>query len=190
MSYYEDSEEEYLSDNDQEYNEIIYEPEESSLTRYNILLCELYNTRVHGDVTSDVLYHYIVNTRYKELNMYLIMQDAHFINNEYIYMYNQNHDIYRNYRNMILDNYIKPEIGECIYLRSGHCVAILKTYWIRLIQRAWKNILKKRKNIFQKRCYPTSLSYREITGRWPESCLKYPTLKGMISNLQNKKIKI
>ena len=80
-------------------------------------------------------------------------------------------------------NYIKPEITECIYLNTGHCVAILKTHWIRLIQKKWKNIIKERKTIIKKRCTVKSLRHREITGKWPDDCLFYPQLQGMLSNL-------
>ena len=106
------------------------------------------------------------------------------INLEYQYLGNQSHNIFRNYREIITNqNYVKPEITECIYLDTGHCVAIIKTYWLKLIQRKWKNILKKRENIIKKRCHPNSISHREITGKWPKDCSNYPSLKGMLRDI-------
>ena len=53
------------SDYEEEYNRVFYEPEEHSLTKYTISLCELYNKKIHGDENSDVLYHYLVHCRCK-----------------------------------------------------------------------------------------------------------------------------
>jgi len=184
MVYSEYTDSEYESDYDEDYsNNIMYEPEEPSITRFNISVCEIYNSRIHGETNSDVLYHYLVHSRYKNFDIDYINEDATYIQNEYIYLPNQNHDIIRNYREIILNNYIKPEITECIYLDSGHCVAIIKTHWLKLIQRTWKNIMKKREKIIKKRCHPTSLMHREITGKWPKDCCVYPKLKGMLSNI-------
>lgn len=178
------TDDEYNSDYDDDYD-LIYDPEEESITKYNISLCELYNRRLHGNENSDVLYHYLVDSRYKFLDMNSINDIAYNMNLEYQYLGNQTHDIFRNYKQIITkENYVKPEITECIYLNTGHCVAILKTFWLRLIQRKWKNIIKERKNIIKKRSKPISLSYREITGKWPEDCLKYPRLRGMLSQLK------
>ncbi len=176
---------EYNSDSDDYYDDIIYDPEEESRTKFNISLCELYNKRLHGNENSNVLYHYLVDSRYKILDMGFINDIANNMNLEYQYLGNQTHDIYRNYRQIITrENYVKPEITECIYLNTGHCVAILKTFWIRLIQRKWKNIMKERKIIFKKRSLPKSLRHREILGKWPDDCLKLPQIKGMLSQLK------
>jgi hypothetical protein len=70
------------------------------------------------------------------------------------------------------------EIAECIYLPSHHCVSIIKTFWIRLIQRKWRNICNERKHFIM--LTRALLSYREIRAN---ECVKYPTLKGMLSNL-------
>lgn len=175
---------EYDSDLDDEYDDVFYDADEPSLTRYNISLCELYNSRIHGNEESNVLYHYLVHSRYKKLNMEIIDDIRNNINLEYQYLGNQSHNIFRNYRGIITNqNYVKPEITECIYLETGHCVGIIKTIWIKLIQRRWKNILKKRENIIKKRCHPNSLRHRELTGKWPKDCINYPTLKGMLANI-------
>lgn len=175
---------EYDSDSDAEYDDVFYDPDEPSLTRYNISLCELYNSRIHGNDESNVLYHYLVHSRYKKLNMQIINDICNNINLEYQYLGNQSHNIFRNYREIITnENYVKPEIIECIYLETGHCVGIIKTFWIKLIQRKWKNILKKREAVIKKRCHPNSLRHRELTGKWPKECRKYPTLKGLLANI-------
>ena len=142
------------SDNESEYDvdisNTIYEPEEESLTRFNISLCELYNKNVHGNVNSEVLYHYLVFFRYKNLNVEHITETIELMKLEYI------------------------------YLDTGHCIAIKKTFLIRIIQRSWRNILKKREQIIKIRGHPNSLRQRAITGKWPESCRIYPSLKGML----------
>lgn len=184
MSDIEYTDSEYDSDNDEEINNIIYEPDEISNSRFNIALCELYNSHLHGLINSEVLYHYLVHTRYKSLHIGCISDIANNLNNEYIYLLNQSHDIFRNYREIITrENYIKPEIIECIYLDTGHCVGIIKTFWIKLIQRTWKNILKKREIVISMRCNPISLRHREITGKWPKKCSSYPRLKGMLARV-------
>ena len=149
VTYYSDSE---YSDTDSEDSEdiqdIIYEPDEHSSNRFTIALCELFNENLHGNTSSDVKYHYLVNTRFKKLHMNWINEHACFLNNSYIYQGNLHHNIFRNYRNIILNgNYIKPEIVEVLYLKNNeidYCVAIKKTFWIKIIQRSWKNILIKR----------------------------------------------
>ena len=175
---------EYIDD-EYEENHTFYEPEEECSRRYCISLCELYNKKIHGNENSDVLYHYLVYCRFKNLHMNSVNEVINTINNEYSRLNNKKHDIFRNYRHIITrENYIKPEIIEGIYLNTGHFIAILKTFWLRLIQRKWKNIMKERENIFKKRCNQNSLRHREFTGKWPEDCLRIPQLKGMLSNLK------
>jgi hypothetical protein len=77
----------------------------------------------------------------------------------------------------------KTEIAECIVLPSQYNISILKTFWLRLVQRVWKKVFIERKNIIKKRSNPRAIFYREICGRWPNDCIKYPYLKGMLSNL-------
>jgi hypothetical protein len=182
MSEYEYSD----SEDEEEYNRVFYDAEEESLTKYNISLCELYNIRLHGNENSNVLYHYLVHCRCKILDTDFINDITHNMNNKYHCLDNQSHDIFRNYRQIITrENYIKPEIIEGIYLNTGHCIAILKTFWLRLIQRKWKSIMKERENIIKKRTYLKSIRHREITGKWPNDCLEFPQLKGMLSQLKS-----
>jgi hypothetical protein len=171
---------------------IRYEPEEPSKTRYNIVLCELHNPKMHGiSPETNVGQHYLVNSRYKSLHIKFINANANAIIHPYIISlwrhseHTKNHPIYKNYTNIVSRlNYIKPEIAECIYLETQECVAILKTFWVRLIQRTWKNILRRRKEIIKKRSNPHYLHIKQITGKWPKECLSYPQLKGMLSSIK------
>jgi hypothetical protein len=189
MSDSEYTDNEYNSDyDDDDYliTHVIYDPEEESRTKYNISLCELYNKRLHGDGDINPVNHFLVHSRYKKLDMKFINDIANNINNEYLYLDNKSHDIFRNYKEIIRkDNYVKPEIMECIYLSTGHCIGIKKTFWLKIIQRKWKDICKKREIIIRKCLNPNSLRHREITGKWPDECFKYPQMKGMLSNLKN-----
>ena len=187
---YSDSE---YSDTDSEdsvdIQDIIYEPDEPASNRFTIALCELFNENLHGHTLSDVIYHYLVYTRFKKLDMKCINEHANFLNNSYIYATNLQHNIFKNYyRNMNLKgNYIKPQIVEVLYLKDDrgfdYCLAIIKTFWIKIIQRTWKNICKKRKEIICKRASISALHYREIHGKWPNNCIQYPGLRSMLSNL-------
>ena len=164
---YDDSDDEY------NYSDIIYEPRQSSKSRFVIALCELYNNKIHGPGPNG---NYIVYSRYKQLHMKLINEIAEFMNLEYKYLHNLTHDLFPNYRQIIFKpNYVKPEIVECIYLEpDDHCIAILKTFWIKIIQRAWKNILEKRQIIKKSLA---GLRHRELTGKWP----KMPGLLGLLT---------
>lgn len=171
----------YDFDSDEE--DIIYDYEEISKTKYNIVLCELYNEKIHGIpfLNSTVIYNYLTINRYKKLDMDWIKDTCDFMNSEYLYLPNQHHNIFRNYRNLIRrENYIKPEIAKCIYLPGGESICIIKTFWIKIIQKAWKKIYKQRKEIIIKRSSLISLKYREINGKWPNGCNYYPSLKGLL----------
>lgn len=147
------------NDNFDEENDFIYQPEETSLSKFNIVLCEKYNRLRHGPANKEMNSHYLTYTRFKQLNM----------------------DIIRLFR--LDSNTLKLEMAQCIYLPSEHCVSIIKTFWLKLIQRKWKNIFKERKLCVSRRCNPNAIRHREIHGRWPNNCLIYPSLNGMLSEL-------
>ena len=147
------------SDND---DDNIYEPEEPSTTQYNIILCEIYNEELHGQ-SNEAKYNYLVHLRLKNLDINLI---NNFITNGAMH-----------------NSIIKPEIAQCIYLESQHCVAILKT-----LQRTWKTIFKKRKEVIVKRRQIKSLNYKQLTGKWPQNCITYPGLRGMLSVINFKNV--
>jgi hypothetical protein len=156
------------TDNESFNNEIaedefypIYDPEEQSLTKYNLVLCERYNRRLHGAISGEINNHYLTLLRFTEFDY------------RFIRMILRNHPL----------SNCKIEIAQCFYLPSEHCVSILKTYWLKLIQRTWKKIYKNRKLIISRRCQPNSLKHKELYGKWPINCIHYPTLKGMLSYL-------
>ena len=188
-----DSFEEYDVEYDDDDDSVVYSSEENSKTRYNIILCELYNEVLHGE-TNDMLLKtsYLVYCRFKNLDMDYIDDFTEDFNAYYLSMINDNHksvdnhSIFRNYKNIISrENYIKPEIAECKYLENNECVAILKTFWIKIIQRVWKNIIKTRKDVIKKRININAINVRELTGKWPISCRHYPELKGMLTSIKS-----
>jgi hypothetical protein len=94
--------------------------------------------------------------------------------------------IIRNYMNMIRNPlYIQPQIAECYHLKNRECVCVLKTFWIRLVQRTWKRIYKERKDIFQRRRIISSLKHGEINGRWPDGLNVMPSVYGMLDYLNH-----
>jgi hypothetical protein len=148
------------SDDDDSNDELeFYEYDETSRTKYNIVLCEKYNKLLHGEDNGEINNHYLTHFKLKNLN------------NDFI-----------NYIKLRRPN-IRTEIAECLLLNSEYCVSILKTFWLRLIQRVWKKIYLERKNTLRKRSNPRSIFYRDIFGKWPADCLRYPSLKGMLRNL-------
>ena len=91
------------------------------------------------------------------------------------------HTTIRNYHNIISrPNYIKPEIGECIELVTGEQIVIIKTIWIKIIQRKWKKVFAKRQSIIKYRSSPSSLTFKQVTGKWPEYCTHIPGLNGLL----------
>jgi hypothetical protein len=185
-NYSDDSEDYDIDDYDSDdYEENVYDCDEISPTKYNIVLCELFNHKLHGSTNSDVSKHYLLINRIKNLDTDFIDDWTAPLNQDYIDRQEQitPHKFIRNYKNMITQpNYIKPEIGEIINLPTGHSVCIIKTMWLRVIQRAWKRLIKERKQIIQMRCRLQSLKHREITGWWPENCRYWPSLQGLLIN--------
>jgi hypothetical protein len=175
------------SDRDSESeSELVYEPDELSSTRYNIVLCELYNPTIHGVpvANSNVNSHYIVNDRFKQYNNDYIDSVIDFYNAARRCcsprLLNK-HPIFRNYKAIASQmSYMKPEIAECVWLPTNECVAVKKTFWIRLVQRTWRKVYKNRKAVILLRSRPESIKYRELTGRWPASCARVPGLRGML----------
>ena len=162
------------------------EENEECNTKYNIILCEIFNSSIHGKSNSQVTSHYLNICTFKKLNMIAVEDMCNLYNQGYLERINHlsHHKFIRNYHNIITNpNYIKPEIGEKIYLPSGHCVCIIKTIWLKLIQRAWKKTYKNRINVIQKRCSIHSIRTRVITGNWPENCRYLPNIRGILSGL-------
>ena len=166
-------------DEEEESNE--YEPEEISYTRFNLTLCELYNSSVYGPPSFNSLHaHYLVLHRLKKYDERLIHKMIWYYTGS-LESHNYKHPIIRNY--IHIHNKMVPEITECIYLPTGECICIKKTLWIRLIQRTWKKIYKHRQEILTHRQQPRNLFYRGITGSWSPECKYSHSIRGMLSAL-------
>ena len=178
-----DSDSDSELDSDEE-NQLYIDPDQPKRSRFNIVLCELYN-KSHGN-NKNLYYYYLNIYSFKSLNMYLINKISKIHNTHYNSIINFNSlSVIKNYEYIVKnENYIKPQIAENIVLESGHCVCIIKTIWIKLIQRTWRKIYALRKDVISKRCKIESLIFRETTGKWPNTCIYFPGLKGMLSSLQ------
>jgi hypothetical protein len=151
-----DETEETDDDETEETDDDIYEHDEVSLTKYNIVVCEKYNSQKHGySYDFGIENHYLTHYRLKYLKKEVIR-----------------------YTNLFTT--LRLEIAECIILPSHHSVSILKTFWLKIIQRKWKKIYKIQQNIIKLRSYPKAQFHRQIFGKWPNNCLTYPGLKGML----------
>ena len=170
-------ESEYDTDGENEY-----EPEEISSTRFNITVCELYNSAVHGPPSFKSLHaHYIVLHRLKKYDERLIDKMIWYYTGNLANRVNYKHPLIRNYQH--IHRKMVPEITECIYLPTGECICIKKTIWIRLIQRTWKKIYKLRQETHARWSLPRNLFYRGVTGSWPSECKCSPSIRGMLSAL-------
>lgn len=174
-------------------------------SKFNLVICELYHEAMHGPPQSvEVLSHYLVNQRFDEFpqmdcDLEEIYNDVEFEDDDedlpeiyyavkihrirYIMLASsrwfrkQPHTSIRNYHTIIgKQDYIQPQIAQCVYLPGGECIAILKTFWLRIVQRTWKKIYKQRLHIIQLRKTPASLFYREVHGKWPPMCNRLPGL--------------
>lgn len=74
----------------------------------------------------------------------------------------------------------KIEIMKLEVLDDGTYSTILKTFWIRIIQRHWRNVFKKRQEIFKGRTNLNSILIREVTGRYPYGLNVLPSFIGML----------
>ena len=181
---------------------------QNNKSRFNLVLCEILNTHLHGNddnidghyliinkfdvTTGSAIYSDISGSDSEDDDDYSDDDDSSLslftnIHNDYYHQQVPNtvkHNIIRNYQNIIArPDYIKPEIAECFMLESQHSVAIIKTIWIKLIQRKWKKVYAERKAVIRLRMSYSSLKTREITGYWPQNCCYLPTLYGLLSNL-------
>jgi hypothetical protein len=166
------------SDDDDYDDNLYFDPDEVSGTRFNIVLCELYCV-LHGVNNNKQMYYYYLNiSSFKWFNCPAIYRICKTYNIYYNNLeINKSYSLIKNFNTIVSkNNYIKPEIAENIMLESGHCVCILKTFWLRLIQRTWKRIYLERCRVIKLRCCYASIKEREITGLWPEGCRVYPGL--------------
>ena len=147
----------------------------------NLVLCELYNPKLHhySDLEEDwkdVATHWLniytipINYNKSKINKYI----KQLKNNLKLY----SHPYIRNYENIIIHKkYFQIHLVKNIELPTGETICIIKTYWLRIIQRTWKRIYKERKEMIEKRKNINSIIYSQVYGKWPENCLCIPKLK-------------
>lgn len=171
-------------------DDYIYDPEEQSITKYNLINYEIYNPYIHGKTNSSMYTQLLVCDRYKYKDtdsMEEIIYHSELINmlvcEKMTSMPNCIHPYIRNFRTISMQTSGKLEIAECIYCDNGEMVAILKTFWLKIIQRKWKNVFKEQNRIKRLRMRVATFIYREINGEWPEECKIMPRLKGMLNDL-------
>jgi len=208
----EEQEDEFSNYNDNEDNCDNYFNSTNRMNNFEMVICELHNKYLHGlteDSDPTISGHYIIGFRsnckksnmnyinifdldVNQNNLSRILDDFESIyKRKYIifksypkYNIYCKHPIIRNYKNIIEnENYIKPEIAKCFYLKGGECVAILKTFWIKIIQRVWKKIYKERKIILDKRNSYNNIKFKELHGNWKRPYITMPGIYGMLNNL-------
>jgi len=150
-------------------------------SKFKLAIVNLFNTKIHGIITDE-------NINEEQLSRYFINEESidiiEFYNTqtyediiEYITELNdiisekiENGEFGEYYtsifKNLIKNKIISLQVIQQIQIGDYH-MAILKTHWIKLIQRKWREIrnsrLKAKMNIF-------NLKYREIHGKYPNSC--------------------
>jgi hypothetical protein len=157
-----------------------YEPF-TGLSYSNTQEYEEYGTDSEYDTDSDVDdYGDRILTMYNDIN--IIKRNLQEISQSF-----GPHPIIRNYSNIVSkENYLKPEIAQCIILPTQETIAILKTFWIRIIQRKWKKVFKLRQDNIKKYGKLTNLYSREINISVTPIYNNIQSLKGMLSELKTK----
>ena len=174
MTYYNESSDEdeveyYNESSDEEYDDdIMYDADELSPTKFNIVLCELYNEKIHGGNKNKLNCQYMVVGAFKNFDIHYLNRMSRFYNHSYLSKLDKitPHSCIRNYKQIVtMSNYVKPEIAQMLLLPSGEQVCILKTFWIRMIQRAWKRVFQERHCIIRMRSNPRNILNRQLGKR-------------------------
>ena len=176
MTYYnessDDDEVEYYNesgdeDDYEDEDDLMYEADELSPTKFNIVLCDLYNEKLHGG-DKKLNSHYMVIGVFRNFDIHYLNRMSRFYNRSYLSKINEitPHSCIRNYKQIVtMSNYVKPEIAQTILLPGGEQVCILKTFWIRLIQRAWKRVFQERHVVIRMRSNPRYILNRQLGRR-------------------------
>lgn len=176
-----------------------------NIGKNSLVLCELHYTFIHGktyDSDPFIESHYLLIgkldvvsfllNRSQEEDEETYIEFINYINFHYQMKYKQlsshrfiqqnPHSTIRNFENIVIrENYIKPEIGECIELPTQECIVIIKTFWLKIIQRVWKNIFKERQKFLLN---PSFLFQCQIGKSYINNL---PSIHGMLSFLRNNK---
>lgn len=168
--------------------DITVDSEEDNFGKNTLVLCEIFHPALHGftrESDKTVLGHFLVigpaDLNHDDTSIIQnMLSNIRCVMERY-----PDHPWIRNYKQLILrDDYIRPQIAECILLKGDEKVAILKTVWLRIVQRAWKKIFQERCRIRRQRMTIYSIGWRQIHGTWPASCSYMPTIHGMLSGLK------
>jgi len=172
------------------YNHLIMDEYPNVRNKPYILgICQLYNPAIHGTNDIEIYSQFIYLFELSNIFGYSYSRiQEHYQSIVRSYYRNARvlkHPLIRNYVNIMNHPYfINPDIIQVINITDseGYVIycCIKKTFWLRIIQRTWKNVLKKRKELLQKRKSIYNLYYKEINGKWPDGCNIYPSLRGML----------
>jgi hypothetical protein len=167
----------------------------------HIILAELYNSSLHGDPYLDG--HYLVVGKFDPYT-YKLYDDFEYGDEDeddgdepvtintisVLYRLNYDiiinsssypHNIIRNYDAIVRsDNYLTPQLAECIILPTQETIAIIKTIWIKIIQRVWKKIYNNRKKLLHNLIITNKFQLHANIIK------QLPGIRGMLSNLVNK----
>ena len=166
----------------------------ASLSKYNLALCELHYTPIHGKTIDSDKYietHYIIIKTFLPLNrnntedISIIFNKMLQYSTSYRKKYNNlltnnllsicPHTYLRNYVNIISKKkYLIPEIVECITLPTQEIITIKKTFWIKIIQRTWKKIYCKRSQLISDPQFIRKYQLRQISSK------DIPGIRGML----------
>lgn len=104
-----------------------YDPEETSSSKYNLVLCcpSLFQSKEK----------YLVFTRFKKYNQ-------EYINNQVKYHFQFYKNVNDKYdRNEFLSQWKIPQIAQVIYTENNEASCVLKTFWLKVFQRQCKKYL-------------------------------------------------
>lgn len=164
---------------------------EMNIRKNDLLLCELHYPFIHGKtIDSDpfIESHYLLIENL-EVDPFLLQEENNirYLNRRYRllsihgYIAKDPHPTIRNFENIVTrEDYIKPEIGQCIELVTQEYIVIIKTCWLKIVQRVWKNIFKQRQKIL----FNPRFLYECEIGK--SSINRIPSIHGMLSFLKVK----
>jgi hypothetical protein len=126
------------------------------MNQYQLGICELYNTFLHGPCEPHVEGHFLFMWDVPLSDLYDNIC-AEFIAMRRLGLARAHWDIVGRPR-----MYPLLEIVQTVMLEpGGECVAIIKTFWIRLVQRRWKRIFAERRRRLAPLLKPYGLLKRE-----------------------------
>ena len=147
---------------------------ETTRPEYFILMVHIHNPLLDGineNSSHGIDTHFIIDNEVELHEFYTtnISDMIHMLREAYT-MYVNNYPLHptMTYFHEAMDRIenVQYDIGYMIELPGLEQVAILKTCWIRIFQRKWRNYLRKKKELIQRRKDPRLLFKRQLYGRW------------------------